>query len=70
MADACLALVTDTRTHVILKQGSAGADTTLLVSIAMSVHLGTTAMPPREARTPAPLVRVLRWEVGQVLATQ
>ena len=70
MADAFPALVMDTRTRVILKQGSAGVDTTLLVSIAMSVQLGTTAMPPREARTPVPPVPVLSWVAVQVLATQ
>ena len=70
MADACLALVMDTRTLVILKRASAGADTILLVSIAMSVRPGTMAMPPREAQTPAPLVPVLWWVDDQVLATQ
>ena len=70
MADACPAPVTDTRTRVILKRGSAGVDTTLLVSIATSVQLATTAMPHREAQTPAPLAPVLWWAADQVLATQ
>ena len=70
MADACLALVMDTRTLVILKRASAGADTTLLVSIAMSVRPGTMAMPRREAQTPAPPVPVLWWVGDQALATQ
>ena len=70
MADACPALATDTRTRVILKRGSAGVDTTLLVSIATSVLPATTAMPPQEARTPAPLAPVLWWAADQVLATQ
>ena len=69
MADVCPALVTDTRTHVILRRVSAGVDTTLLVSIATSARPGTTVMPPREAQTPVPLVPVLWWVADQVLAT-
>ena len=70
MADVCPALVTGTQTHVIQKRVSAGADTTLLVSIAMSVQLATTVMPRQEAPMPAPLVPVLWWVADQALATQ
>ena len=69
-ADAFPALAMVTQIHVTQKQGSASVATTRLVSIASSALLDITETPPQGARTPAPLVRVLRWEVGQVLATQ
>ena len=69
-ADAFPALAMVTQIHVIRKQGSASVATTRLVSIARSALLDITETPPQGARTPAPLVRVLRWEVGQVLAIQ
>ena len=69
-ADAFPALAMGTQIHAIQKQGSASVATTRLVSIASSALLDITETPPQGARTPAPLVRVLRWEVGQVLATQ
>ena len=70
MADAFPALAMGTQIHAIQKQGSASVATTRLVSIARSALLDITETPPQGARTPAPLVRVLRWEVGQVLAIQ
>ena len=70
MVDAFPALAMGTQIHVTRKQGSASVATTRLVSIASSALLDITETPPQGARTPAPLVRVLRWEVGQVLATQ
>ena len=69
-ADAFPALAMATQIHVTRKQGSASVATTRLVSIASSALLDITETPPQGARTPAPLVRVLQWEVGQVLATQ
>ena len=69
-ADAFPALAMVTQIHATRKQGSASVVTTRLVSIASSALLDITETPPQGARTPAPLVRVLRWEVGQVLATQ
>ena len=69
-AGAFPALAMGTQIHAIQKQGSASVATTRLVSIASSALLDITETPPQGARTPAPLVRVLRWEVGQVLATQ
>ena len=69
-ADAFPALAMGTQIHATQKQGSASVATTRLVSIARSALLDITETPPQGARTPAPLVRVLRWEVGQVLATQ
>ena len=70
MADACPALAMDTQTPAILRQVNAGADTTLLVSIVMSVQLDIMAMLRLEAQMPALLVRVLQLAVDQVPAIQ